>query len=55
MSIEAGSTFGWHKWVGDKGVAIGIDEFGASAPGPTLYEKFGITTDAVVNAAKSIA
>lgn len=52
VSIEAGSTFGWHKWVGDKGVAIGIDEFGASAPGPTLYEKFGITTDAVVAAAK---
>lgn len=43
VSVEAGSTFGWQKWVGGKGVSIGIDEFGASAPGPLLYEKYGIT------------
>jgi transketolase len=53
VSVEAGSTFGWDKWVGSKGKAIGIDEFGASAPGPLLYEKFGITVDAVVEAAKA--
>lgn len=52
VSVEAGSTYGWQRWVGDKGKSIGIDEFGASAPGPLLYEKFGITVDAVVEAAK---
>jgi transketolase len=55
VSIEAGITFGWHKWVGDKGTAIGIDHFGASAPGNTLMEKFGITSKHVVEAAKAIA
>lgn len=39
VSVEAGSTFGWEKWVGSKGKSIGINEFGASAPGPLLYEK----------------
>jgi transketolase len=53
VSVEAGSTFGWEKWVGQKGKSIGINEFGASAPGPLLYEKFGITVDAVVEAAKA--
>jgi transketolase len=43
VSIEAGTTFGWEKWVGQKGKSVGINEFGASAPGPLLYEKFGIT------------
>lgn len=52
VSVEAGSTYGWEKWVGQKGRSIGINEFGASAPGPLLYEKFGITVDAVVEAAK---
>jgi transketolase len=51
VSVEAGSTMGWHKYVGDKGVAIGVDGFGASAPAPILYEKYGITTDAIVAAA----
>lgn len=41
VSVEAGSTFGWEKWVGQKGESIGINEFGASAPGPLLYEKYG--------------
>jgi transketolase len=53
VSIEAGSTMGWHKYVGDAGVAIGVDGFGASAPAPIIYEKYGITKDAVVKAAKS--
>jgi transketolase len=54
VSVEAGSTFGWHKYVGANGKCIGVDEFGASAPAPILYEKYGITVDAVVAAAKSI-
>ena len=52
VSVEAGSTMGWLKYVGGKGETIGIDEFGASAPGPVLYEKYGITVDGVVKAAK---
>ncbi len=54
MSVEAGSTFGWERYVGPKGISIGVDRFGASAPGPTLYEKFGITVDAAVKAAQSL-
>jgi transketolase len=50
VSVEAGSTFGWAKYVKK---SIGIDTWGASAPAPILYEKFGITVDAVVAAAKA--
>jgi transketolase len=54
VSIEAGVTFGWSRWVGDNGIAIGIDTFGASAPGPTNMEKFGLTADKVVQAVKKV-
>jgi transketolase len=52
VSIEAGVTTGWQKWVGSQGVAIGIDHFGASAPYEKLYEEFGFTAAHVVKAAK---
>jgi transketolase len=52
VSIEAGSTFGWHKYVGDHGKSIGVDGWGASAPANVIYEKFGITKAALVQAAK---
>ncbi|KAJ6940226.1 hypothetical protein NC651_006384 [Populus alba x Populus x berolinensis] len=55
VSIEAGSTFGWEKIVGDKGKAIGIDRFGASAPAGKIYKEFGITTEAVIAAAKEVS
>lgn len=54
VSIEAGVTLGWERYIGTQGVAIGLDRFGASAPFEVLYEKFGITTDAVVTAAKNL-
>ncbi|KAG2288041.1 hypothetical protein Bca52824_047645 [Brassica carinata] len=54
VSIEAASTFGWGKIVGGKGKSIGINSFGASAPAPLLYKEFGITVEAVVDAAKSL-
>ena len=54
VSLEAGSTFGWLRYVGSEGITIGVDTFGASAPGPALYEDFGITVEAVVKAAKSL-
>ncbi|MDD3840288.1 MAG: transketolase [Clostridia bacterium] len=48
VAVEAGSTMGWHKYVGDQGVVIGIDRFGASAPGDVVMEKFGFTVENVV-------
>eukprot|EP00918_Siedleckia_nematoides_P027720 GHVU01059677.1.p2 GENE.GHVU01059677.1~~GHVU01059677.1.p2 ORF type:complete len:710 (-),score=176.86 GHVU01059677.1:112-2241(-) len=51
VSIEAGSTFGWAKYAD---ISIGRDDFGASAPAGILYKEFGITTDAMVKAAKSL-
>ena len=46
--IEAGVTFGWERYAGKDGIVIGIDRFGASAPGNVLGEKFGFTKDAVL-------
>jgi transketolase len=54
VAVEAGLTFGWEKWVGDKGVVIGLDHFGASAPGNVVMEKFGFTVDHVVDEAKKL-
>ena len=54
VSIEAGSTMGWGKYIGTAGKAVGIDTFGASAPAGQLYEKFGITTETAVEALKSV-
>jgi transketolase len=51
LSVEAGSTFGWAA-VADR--SIGIDRFGASAPGPEVFEHLGITTSAVVAAARDL-
>ncbi len=48
VSIEAGATFGWERYTGTDGLNIGIDRFGASAPAEALFEKFGITADAIV-------
>ncbi len=48
VAIEAGATLGWYKYVGETGAVIGIDRFGASAPGKTVMEKLGINVDNVV-------
>ncbi|MGL4257120.1 MAG: transketolase [Microbacterium sp.] len=52
VSVEAGSALTWRGIVGDKGRSVAIDHFGASADYKTLFEKFGITADAVVQAAR---
>ena len=52
VSIEAGSTFGWERFIGDEGLAIGLDHFGASAPYKVLSEKFGFTVPAVIEKMK---
>ncbi|MGD0551894.1 MAG: transketolase [Sedimentisphaerales bacterium] len=54
VAVEAGVELGWHKWIGDRGIFIGMSSFGASAPYKVCFEKFGITTDAVVAAAKKL-
>jgi transketolase len=53
VSVEAGLTSGWREFVGDAGVSVGIDHYGASASYETLYREFGITTEAVVAAVKT--
>jgi transketolase len=54
VSMEAGVTLGWHRWVGDRGIALGIDRFGASAPGNLVMEKLGIAAKNFVEAARSL-
>ncbi|DBA71176.1 TPA: hypothetical protein ACH3X2_011575 [Trebouxia sp. C0005] len=54
VSVEAASTFGWVKYVGFEGISLGVDQFGQSAPAPTIYEKLGITVDGAVKAVKSL-
>lgn len=48
VAIEAASPMGWDKYIGEKGVMIGMDRFGASAPYEVLYEKFGFTAEHIV-------
>ena len=52
VSVEAGVTMSWHHLVGDAGVCVGLEQFGASAPYQVVFEKFGFTTDRVVAAAR---
>jgi transketolase len=54
ISVEAGATMGWWKYIGRDGVAIGIDRFGASAPGPIVLEKLGVSVAHVVEHAKKL-
>ena len=53
VSVEAGATLGWWRYVGDRGGTVGIDHFGASANGALLLEKFGITAQAVADTARA--
>lgn len=54
LSVEAGSSFGWHKYVGAEGDTVSIDRFGASAPGGVCMEKFGFSVDNVLAKAKAL-
>jgi transketolase len=53
VAVEAGSPFSWYRWVGDCGLVIGMTDFGASAPAKDVYAHFGITADAVAEAART--
>ena len=54
LAVEAGVSFGWHKYVGTEGDTVSIDRFGASAPGGTCMEKFGFSVDNVLAKAKTV-
>jgi transketolase len=54
LSVEAGASFGWHKYVGSEGDTVSIDRFGASAPGGVCMEKFGFSADNVLAKAKAL-
>ena len=54
VSVEAGVTFGWSRYLGEKGRAIGIDRYGASAPGGTVFEKLGLTPESVAETVKRL-
>ena len=53
-SVEAASSFGWHKYVGLDGATITMDHFGASAPAGTLFQEFGFTVENVVQTAVNL-
>ena len=54
LAVEAGVTLGWHRYTGDTGRVVGLDRFGASAPGPVVYDKLGFNVENVVNQALSL-
>ncbi|CAM0907287.1 unnamed protein product [Alopecurus aequalis] len=54
ISIEAGVTLGWEKYVGQKGKAIGINRFGSSAPAEKIYKELGLTVENVIATANSV-
>ncbi len=51
VAVEAAARLGWDRWIGERGVFIGMNSFGASAPAEALYTHFGITAEAVAEAA----
>jgi transketolase len=51
VAVETGTSFGWHRWVGPRGRIVGLDRFGASAPGPEVAKQLGFTVEHVVDAA----
>tara|TARA_Y100001960_G_scaffold270143_1_gene296101 strand:+ start:927 stop:2972 length:2046 start_codon:yes stop_codon:yes gene_type:complete len=54
LSIEAGSDFGWHEWVGSHGDSVAISTFGASAPGGENFEKFGFNISNIISRLEKI-
>lgn len=54
VSVEAGVTFGWEAWIGMSGRAVGIDRYGASAPGGEIMQQFGITAENVAKRVRAL-
>jgi transketolase len=54
LAVEAASPFGWSEWVGEAGEVVGVDHFGASAPGELVLEKYGFTAENVAARAREL-
>jgi transketolase len=54
LAVEAGCREGWERWVGDRGSGVGVNRYGASAPGELVLEKYGFTVENVVAQAKAL-
>jgi transketolase len=54
LAVEAGTPFGWERWVGDQGYIIGIEKFGASAPGNIVMQEYGFTVSNVIEKAMAL-
>jgi transketolase len=54
MSIEAGATIGWSKYVGDRGIAYGLDHFGTSAPAAAIADEYGFSPERIAGAAAGL-
>jgi transketolase len=54
LSVEAGVSQGWEKWVGDMGGSISVDRFGASAPYKIIFENYGLTVDNIIHRANQL-
>jgi len=54
VAIEAGSSFGWRRWVGSEGIVIGVDKFGSSAPYTKVLQEYGFTVDNIICQVKKL-
>jgi transketolase len=54
LALEAGATLGWSRYLGSRGEVIGVDRFGASAPGETVMAQYGFTVDNVLSVARRL-
>jgi transketolase len=54
IAVEAAAPQSWYRWVGDRGVVIGLERFGASAPYQRVYQELGLTVDRIVDAARNL-
>src|SRR6185503_1093390 len=55
VAVEAGTSFGWHRFVGPDGAVVAVDRFGASAPGEVVMREFGFTPEHVADTARALA
>jgi transketolase len=54
LAVEAGTSMGWQKWVGDEGTILALDQYAASAPGEVLFKQFGFTAENVVSLTRKL-
>ncbi len=54
VAVEAGVSFGWERWAGEEGAIVALDHFGSSAPGATIFEKFGFTATRVAAVGRGV-